>query len=75
MRLINDNHHVIKLKTEAKKKMKGLKEFIGKHSIRFSQCFKVSSKPTWVVRWSHDSKHMATGGQDGVLRIWRVIQI
>ena len=31
---------------------------------------RVSKEVVWVMRMSFDNAHLATGGADGVLRIW-----
>jgi WD40 repeat protein len=43
------------------------------NQLRYVQSIHFSKLPTWVMRFHCDNKYLATGGQDGVLRIWEVL--
>lgn len=37
--------------------------------------FQVSEKPIWVVKIRQDGKYLATGGLDGVLRVYHLLPV
>ena len=36
---------------------------------------KVSEKPIWVIKIRQDGKYLATGGLDGVLRVYHLLPV
>lgn len=42
------------------------------NNLRYVQSIQFSKLPTWVMKFSEDNRFLATGGKDGVLRIWEV---
>lgn len=43
------------------------------NKLRYVQSVQFSTVPTWIMKFSADNKFLATGGQDGILRIWDVL--
>ena len=43
------------------------------NDLRYVQSVQFSTVPTWIMKFSADNRFLATGGQDGILRIWDVL--
>lgn len=55
--------------TSVKKSYRELNDLQHLHTISASQ------KPIWVVKFRQDGKFLATGGLDGVLRVYQILPV
>lgn len=43
------------------------------YTLRYVQAVQLSTSPISVMNFSFDNKYLATGGHDGVIRIWKIL--
>lgn len=43
------------------------------HSFQHVSSAAPGAQPIWVTKWSPDGRHLAVGGQGGIVRVWRVL--
>ena len=59
------------INTKMSKKLENGWSLLGQ--LRYAQWIQFSKAPTLVMEFSADYRYLATGGQDGVLRIWEIL--